>query len=166
MLDRALEHRQTMMKFRTAMAATTQADWLVIIGVGQRTRLKLAVTRDRRGPRFVIDEDQFVNELDAGRPDSQLTGDGTVALAGAMPPFLPATKPVCVVESDLGLFELRDRLLVEVGGFHGLLPRINLVQRLVTKHLQPSYRGDVWGRRLPGSPSWNPPIDGLAEKSY
>jgi pimeloyl-ACP methyl ester carboxylesterase len=166
MLDRALEHRQTMMKFRTAMAATTQADWLVIIGVGQRTRLKLAVTRDRRGPRFVIDEDQFVNELDAGRPDSQLTGDGTVALAGAMPPFLPATKPVCVIESDLGLFELRDRLLVEVGGFHGLLPRINLVQRLVTKHLLPSYRGDVWGRRLPGSPSWNPPIDGLAEKSY
>jgi hypothetical protein len=124
------------------------------------------VTRDRRGPRFVIDEDQFVNELDAGRPDSQLTGDGTVALAGAMPPFLPATKPVCVIESDLGLFELRDRLLVEVGGFHGLLPRINLVQRLVTKHLLPSYRGDVWGRRLPGSPSWNPPIDGLAEKSY
>ncbi|HZD52318.1 MAG TPA: hypothetical protein VE175_04680, partial [Woeseiaceae bacterium] len=67
-------------------------------------------------------------------------------------------------EEDLSFFELRDRLLVEVGGMHGLLPRINLVQRLVTRHLLPRYRGDVWGRRAPGTTTWNPPISNLPEK--
>ena len=166
MLRWAFEHRQVVMKFRTAVAGITHSDWLAIIGVGQRTRLQLTVDRDRRGPRFVIDDDQFVSSLDGKQPDSRETGDGTVPMAGAIPPFLPATRPVCVVESDLGFFELRDRLLAEVGGFHGLLPRMNLVQRLVTKHLLPAYRGEVWGRRLPGTPTWNPPIDGLTEKPY
>jgi len=54
--------------------------------------------------------------------------------------------------------------MVEVGGLHGLLPRVNLVQRLVTRHLNPSYRGRVWGRRVPGSRTWKPPIAGLDEK--
>jgi hypothetical protein len=107
-----------------------------------------------------------VNELDENNPRSTRTGDGTVPLAGAIPPFLSRSKPVCVTDDDLGHFEFRDRLLVEVGGFHGLLPRVNLVQRLVTKHLLPEYRGRIWGRRLPGAGSWNPPIKGLQEKSY
>ena len=36
---------------------------------------------------------------------------------------------------------------------HGLFPCINLVRRLVTKHLNPRYRGRVWGRCLPGARS-------------
>ncbi len=87
-------------------------------------------------------------------------------VAGAIPPFLPATRLVCVSDDDLEFLELRDRLLVGLGGFHGLLPQINLVQRLVTKHLNPGYRGEVWGRRLPGSRSWNPPIAGLVERDH
>ncbi|MEX2497043.1 MAG: hypothetical protein WD448_13190 [Woeseia sp.] len=166
LLEGARKHRETVMQFKPAAAAVPQANWLVIIGVGQRTRLQITVDRSRRGPRFVINEQQFVNELDADRPESRKTGDGTVPLPGALLPFLAETRPVCVTEEDLGFFELRDRLLAEVGGFHGLLPRVNLVQRLVTKHLMPSYRGDVWGRRLPGARRWNPPIDGLAERHY
>jgi hypothetical protein len=166
MLGSAREHRETVENFKTSNAALTQSDWLAIVGVGEKTRIQLTVDRDRRGPWFIIDESQFVNELDGDNNRSQRTGDGTVPLPGALPPFLAASKLVCVTEADLGLLELRDRLMVKLGGFHGLLPRINLVQRLVTKHLQPAYRGRVWGRRLPGSRSWNPPLAGLVEKDY
>lgn len=166
LLDGARRHREVVRNFRVGASATRQKDWLVIVGVGQKTRVQMTVDRDRRGPRFVIDQHQFVNELDATRSSPWRTGDGTVPLPGALPPFLPATRLVCVTEEDLDFFELRDRLLVEIGGFHGLLPRINLVQRLVTKHLMPAYRGSVWGRRVPGARSWQPPIDGLKERVY
>lgn len=166
LLGWARKHRETVTGFRTSRVGVAQSDWLVIAGVGQKTRLQLSFDDSRRGPRYVIDDGQFVNELGALDPRSHRTGDGTVPLAGALPPFLPASKLVCVTEDDLNFFELRDKLLVEVGGMHGLLPRINLVQRLVTRHLLPGYRGDVWGRRVPGSNTWNPPIRNLPEKSY
>lgn len=91
-------------------------------------------------------------------------GDGTVALAAAIPPFLLSTQPVCDNDSDLEFLELRDRIMVGVGGLHGLLPRINLVRRLITRHLNSRYRGRVLGRRLPGEKSKNPPIAGLPER--
>lgn len=166
MLAWARQHRQSITGFTTTRSSVTRADWLAIVGVGQKTRIQMTVDRDRRGPRFVIGDNQFVNELSAGNPDSLRTGDGMILLAAAIPPFLPATKLVCVTEDDLAFLELRDKLLVDVGGLHALLPRINLVQRLVTKHLLPGYRGEVWGRRLPGAASWNPPIEGLTEKFY
>lgn len=165
MLASAGQHRKNVETFRTAAAAVRQDDWLAIIGIGERTRVQLTVDQSDGSPRFIINEDQFVNELGRGDSKSLRTGDGTVPLAAAIPPFLPATHPVCIKDSDLEFLELRDRIMVGVGGLHGLLPRINLVQRLVTKHLCPSYNGRVWGRRLPGARSWNPPIDGLREHS-
>jgi pimeloyl-ACP methyl ester carboxylesterase len=166
MLDAARRHRETIDNFKTASAGIRQSDWLAIVGVGQKTRLQIEVRRIKDKPRFVIDEDQFVNELDGKDPKSWRTGDGTVPLPAAIPKFLRNSNMVCVTEDDLGLFELRDRFLVGIGGFHGLLPRVNLVQRLVIRHLQPKYGGAVWGRRLPGSSSWHPPIDKLAERPY
>jgi len=166
MLSTARAHRRSIEQFNASQAALTQSDWLAIIGVGQKTRIQLTVEKGRRGSWFVIDDNQFINELDHDDPRSLRTGDGTVPVAGAIPPFLSHSKPVCVTEDDLGFFELRDRLFVELGGFHGLLPGVNLVQRLVTRHLLPEYRGRVWGRRVPGARSWKPPIDGLQEKSY
>jgi len=166
MLGNARRNRQTIDKFRTTRAGMQRSDWLAIAGAGQKTRIQMTVRQKNGKPRFVINEDQFVNELGNGNRTSLRTGDGTVPLAAAIPAFLPRSGLVCVTEDDLGLFELRDRFLVEVGGFHGLLPRVNLVQRLIAKHLQPQYAGDVWGRRLPGSSSWRPPISGLTERQY
>jgi len=162
----ARRYRDTVVSFRAARAGLRQVDWLAILGVGQKTRLQLSVRRRGGEPRFLIDENQFVSELDGHNPSSERTGDGTVPLAAAMPPFLPRSKLICVTEEDLGMFELRDRLLVNIGGFHGLLPRVNLVQRLVTKHLRPGFAGELWGRRVPGSSSWRPPIDNLTEREY
>ena len=166
MLGAARKHRKTIDRFKTARAGLRQSDWLAIAGAGQKTRIQMAVCQKQGKPRFVINEDQFVNELGDGNRTSLRTGDGTVPLTAAIPSFLPRSGLVCVTEDDLGLFELRDRFLVEVGGFHGLLPRVNLVQRLVARHLQPKYGGQVWGRRLPGSSSWRPPVSGLAERQY
>ena len=166
MLASAKRHRRRVTGFRTSDAGIRQDDWLSVIGVGERTRIGMTISGAGNNPRFVINEGQFVNELGRQRTRSTRTGDGTVPLAAAMPPFLPGTQLVCVKDDDLDFLELRDRLMVGLGGFHGLLPRINLVQRLVTKHLNPGYRGRVWGRRLPGARSWNPPISGLEERSY
>lgn len=166
MLGWARKHRRVVEHLKLSDTSVRQSDWLAVVGVGEQTRIQLTVAESRRGPWFVINEDQFVNELDSDNMKSHRTGDGTVPLAGASPPFLHGSRLVCVTPDDLGMLELRDRLLVEVGGFHGLLPRVNVVQRLVTRHLKPDYRGRVWGRRLPGSGSWNPPIEGLEEKSY
>jgi len=164
MLDKARRHRRNVESFRPSDARVRQDDWLAIIGVGERTRINMVVDGGAGSRWFTISEDQFVNELSRRHPDNRLTGDGTVPLPGAIPPFLPATRLVCVQDDDLEFPELRDRIMVGLGGFHGLLPRINLVQRLVTKHLRPDYRGRVWGRRLPGARSWNPPIAGLHER--
>lgn len=41
-------------------------------------------------------------------------------------------------------------LLTQMGGLHGVLPAMNLVQRLVVKHLWNDSGGKVWGRPLPG----------------
>lgn len=166
MLANARAHRKAVVRFRLSDAKIRQRDWMAIVGVGEKTRIQLTVDKVSDGTRFVISEDQFVNELSRRDPRSQRTGDGTVPLAGALPPFLPATRLVCVKDDDLDFLELRDRLLVGLGGFHGLLPRVNLVQRLVTRHLCPDYHGRVWGRRMPGIRTWNPPIAGLEEKSY
>ena len=166
MLAGARRHRQTVNEFKTANAGLRQSDWLAIAGAGQKTRIQMAVGQKSGKPRFVINEEQFVNELGGDNPKSMRTGDGTVPLASAVPSFLPRSGLVCVTEEDLGLFELRDRLLVEIGGFHGLLPRVNLVQRLVARHLQPKYGGEVWGRRLPGSSSWRPPLEKHDERQY
>jgi hypothetical protein len=166
MLSSARGHRERVRGFRTSDAGLRQDDWLAIIGVGERTRVEMAIDGIGDNPRFVINEGQFVNELSRHRKRSSRTGDGTVPLAGAIPPFLPDTRLVCIKDDDLDFLELRDRLLVGLGGFHGMLPRINVVQRLVTKHLSPRYHGKVWGRRLPGVRTWNPPIEGLEEKRY
>ncbi|MGI9204492.1 MAG: lipase/acyltransferase domain-containing protein [Woeseiaceae bacterium] len=166
MLGRAQRHRRNVEDLKLSSTGIKQADWLAIVGVGEKTRLQLTVARSRRGPWFVIEDEQFVNELDSDNPRSHRTGDGTVPLAGALPPFLSGNRLVCLTDKDLGRLELRDKFMAEIAGFHGLLPRVNVIQRLVTRHLQPNYRGTVWGRRLPGVRQWNPPIEGLPEKQY
>lgn len=92
-------------------------------------------------------------------PESERTGDGTVPFLGACPDaaFLPRERLVCVLPRDLSFFDVGDQILVWLGGLHGFLPRINLVQRSAIKFLlEKEYTGPVWGRRAPGvaKPRW------------
>lgn len=159
LLDGGRAVRETVESFRPHHAGLTRTDWLAVVGIGEDTRNCVGVEERPSGHRFVIEDEQFLSEIATRR-----TGDHTVPLVGAIPPFLPESHVVCVMRDDLGRFELRDKLLVSVGGFHSLLPKINLVQRLVTRFLRPSYGGQVWGRRLPRLRSWNPPIEGLEDR--
>lgn len=164
LLKTAKDQRQNTMRFKLSDAKLEENDWLSIIGVNSKTRIQMSVIKTNRGPWFVIRDEQFVDELE-NNPHSRKTGDGTVPLHGAIPPFLPEDKLVCVSPDDLGLFELLDRGLVKLAGLHGILPKINLVQKLVIKHLRKDYRGKIWGRRLPGCETWNPPIPNLNEET-
>jgi pimeloyl-ACP methyl ester carboxylesterase len=107
--------------------------WLCIVGIDEKTRLDVAIADDAQlGPRFVLSD--ATNAWRKGRP-SVHTGDGTVPFLGARCAFIPEEQVVCVRPGDFGLFEVKDRLLAEVG-FHSALPSMNLVQRLVVNHLR------------------------------
>lgn len=166
LLKGARRHRNAIRKFKLADAGLEASCWLPIIGVGAPTRLQITVKEERAGPRYRISDDQFTNHLSKAHPDSRETGDGTVPLPGALAPFLPEEQGVCVMPQDLGFLEIKDHALLIAAGLHGTLPGINLVQRLVVKHLKPDFRGEVWGRRVPGATDWTPPIQGLREKEY
>ncbi len=142
-------------------------DWLAIVGVDSKTRVGLRVVLDEEGaPRFDLRSAERRNEWDSDvKGDRRDTGDGTVPLEGAIPPFLDEAQLVCVTPGDFGYWEIRDRALAAAAGFHGLLPKMNMLHRLILRFLlgRRDPYGSTWGRRLPGAPEWNPPLP-LREK--
>jgi hypothetical protein len=55
----------------------------------------------------------------------------SVPFLGALPGFLPKERLVCVTPKELSMWELADRLMINLAGFHAFLPRVNLVQGIV-----------------------------------
>lgn len=115
-------------------AAVHASDWLAIAGVDSKTRVGLRVAPDENGfPRFDLRGAERRNEWDSDiAGDRRDTGDGTVPLAGAIPPFLDEERVVCVTPGDFGYWEIRDRALSAAAGFHGLLPKMNMLHRRST----------------------------------
>ncbi len=163
MLDQARAHRERI----SALTLPDDLGWLAVAGVGAKTRVALRVRRGEGGvPRFDLRSAERLDEWDAGEGGARLrTGDGTVPLAGALPPFLDASRLVCVAPSDFGYWELRDRALSGLAGFHGALPRMNMLHRMIVRFLldKDDPYGNTWGRRAPGVERWAPPL-ALAEK--
>ncbi len=146
-------------------AGLSDREYLCIAGVGSRTRVDMAV-RPGRTPDFVI-SDSDVADLWKDSPDPDVryrTGDGTVPLHGAVPPFLPRNAVVCVSPDDFEAFELQDRATAQLAGFHGIMPNMNMLIRLVVRFLlqAPDRRGTTWGRPLPevAPGDWAPPLAG------
>ena len=182
MLDEARAHRERISELElrngeaTLPAGTSDGgrrstiaedDWLAIAGVDSKTRVGLRVVRDGNGfPRFDLRGAERRNLWDSDiEGDRRDTGDGTVPLEGAIPPFLDETRVVCVTPGDFGYWEIRDRALARAAGFHGLLPKMNMLHRLIVRFLLDTddRYGNTWGRRLPGVSEWNPPLE-LTEK--
>lgn len=132
--------------------------WLAVAGVGSPTRVRVTARTTPREPRWF----NFASPVDQWSRDrtSRDTGDGTVPFRGAVPRFLAPANLACVSPEEFDLFELRDKLLARSAGFHGALPTVNLVQRLVIKFLRRDYSGDVEARAAPGveEPDWPMPI--------
>lgn len=157
LLNRAKEHRNRVNSLDLGHLGMDSQDWLAIVGVGAKTRVRAKVALVRGKPRYVITED---DRLDDGGD----TGDSTVPLLSAVPPFLRRENVVAVRPDDFDFWELGDRALAANSGFHAALPTMNLVHRLVLKHLRGGhYSGVVHGRPAPGvdPADWRPPIPGL-----
>jgi len=162
LLELARQHRKTVNTLNPSSAGLGSDRWLAIVGIGARTRVQLTVSGLPNKPRFDISENDYIDEWTKNH-DSRRTGDATVPLMGALPPFLPEEQLVCVSPDDFGWIEIGDRTLMAAAGLHAALPTMNLVQRLVIKHFRPAYRGEVWGRPAPGATTWSPPIAGLKQ---
>lgn len=138
-------------------------DWLAIVGVGSQTRVEVEVSTKDGAPWFRVEDQAFVDDWSKDH-SSNRTGDSTVPLEGAIAPFLARETHVAVTPGDFGFWELRDRIVQGLAGFHSQVPNLNLAQRLAIRHFRPTYTGDVWGRRVPGVANWAPPITGLREQ--
>ena len=121
--------------------------WLPIVGFGASTQVEIRIERWKGEPWFTM----LANQNEGLR-----TGDGTVPFLGACPSFLERERLVGVTPDDFSFWEFKDKTLAKLSGFHGVLPTVNLVQRLVLRHLRDDYSGDVWGRPVPGvvKPQW------------
>lgn len=142
--------------------------WLCVAGVNSETRVALPIKIDRNEEiAFFIRWEDRRNLWKSGKSPEERwqTGDGTVPLKGAIPQFLNPKNVVCVTPEDFDDNEIGDRFLRTIGGFHGILPNMNLVHRLLIRHF--SGRGDkyddTWGRPVPGvrretQDTWEPPM--------
>jgi len=158
-LDAALAHRERVRGVDLSGNLEEGDDgWLAIIGIGSSTQVRIENTKtDQNVYRFRVLED--VDNWSEENPDSTQTGDGTVPFKGALPKFLKKEKLICVCPKDFSRWEIRDRLLAKTSGFHGFLPAVNLVQRLVIRFLREDYTGHVWGWKPPTvkADDWSPP---------
>jgi len=160
-------HRKRLEGFRLSRAGLRRGDFLCVVAVDAATRVRLRAERHRGAPRFVFRDVDRRNRFRDPDPAARAeTGDGTVPLEGALPAFLPRESLVCVTPDDLGAFELQDRAAIRLAGFHALLPTMDLLHRLVVRHLtgRPDRYGNTWGRRAPGARAFRPPIPGLRER--
>jgi hypothetical protein len=184
MLNTARLHRRRVTGLELAQADLTSADWLCVVGVGAVTRVGMRIARGQDGkPLYDLRSAHRENHWKDLDPDKPLdatsetrrrrTGDGTVPFEGAVPKFLSERNLVCVTPADFGYWEAVDRTLSSLKGFHGLLPNMNMLHRMLAAHFvrgrkdrnQGRYR-NIWGQPAPGVrlTDWDPAIAGLPTK--
>lgn len=122
-------------------AGQGDSNWLVIVGLGEDTRVRARLDAARR----------FTFEVSKN-------GDGTVPLAGAVPRWANKQRVVVVTRDEFGPFEIADRVIRSLAGFHAVLPLVNVVQRWVISFLKGRPHGTLFGRSLPEIETWTPPI--------
>ncbi len=144
--------------------------WLAIVGVDSETRVKVSVKYVKNRPQYVFDHSHVRNDWDMNTPSSlKYTGDGVVPFQGARPPFLKDSNLVLVRPGDYASWEVKDNILSSISylspdiTFHGLLPNMNLVQRILLRFLKEGDSrdryGNTWGRKVPGVDKWEPPLE-------
>jgi pimeloyl-ACP methyl ester carboxylesterase len=162
MLRNGKSHRDRVDALKLGQAGLQWNDWLCVAGVNSVTRVRLQVIKNPDGsPDFRFHSDDRQNQWLANDPGVRIfTGDGTVPFDGAVPPFLKPENLVCVTPEDYGYWEIGDKLTTAVAGFHGLMPNMDMLHRLIVRHFTgaPDEHDSTWGRRAPGVANWNPPL--------
>jgi len=168
MLQEARTHRDRLESLRLSNAGLDEKDWLCIVGVDEETRVSLRVKKVRKKPEFDLKSADRKNLWKDQDPASRiLTGDATVPYLGARCSFIPVEQIVCVRDNDFGYWELGDRSVEGLTGLHAVLPKMNLIHRLIVSHFTETKRHGTWGRPapdIPGGVTWDPPIRGLKKK--
>jgi hypothetical protein len=169
MLEQAERYRARVHGLRLDRAGLQASDWLCVVGVDAKTRVRLKIVKADGAVDFQLrsaDRQNRWEEIDPQR--RRLTGDGTVPFDGAVPQFLDLANLVLVTPDDFGYWELADKALVRAAGFHGILPNMDMLHRLIVRHFtgRPDRHGNTWGRPAPGvlPDDWRPPIAGLRNK--
>lgn len=163
LLDQSDTHGKKIEKFKLSDAALNEKKWLAVVGVDSVTRVKLNIIKnDINVVDFKIATGDRDNKWSSKKiNERRFTGDGTVPFEGAVPPFLDESNLVCVTPDDYGYWEVQDRLLTKVAGFHGLLPNMNMLHRMIVRFLKDlgDPRKNTWGRPAPGVKDWDPPLE-------
>ncbi len=158
------QHQSRVDAFQLADAGLQARDWLCVVGVNTETRVRLKVTNTSGAPSFVLRSSDRLDlwEKESDPQKRRLTGDGTVPFESAIPPFLKPENVVCVSPDDFGYWEVQDRLLAKASSFHGILPNMDMLHRLIVRHLTGATdkHGSTWGRCAPGvtADTWEPPF--------
>jgi pimeloyl-ACP methyl ester carboxylesterase len=154
LLESGRSHRRMVDSIRLDRINMTAKQWLVVAGTDVVTRVRMRIEADGKGrPQFDLrSEDRQNRWSSADTHERWLTGDGTVPLRGALPRFLTPANVICVTPKDFGYWELGDRVLNSLTEFHGILPRMNMIHRLIVRFLTNARdpRGNTWGRVAPG----------------
>jgi hypothetical protein len=97
-----------------------------------------------------------------------LTGDGTVPFEAAIPNFLKPENIVCVTPDDYGYWEVQDRVVAGVAGFHAIMCNMDMLHRPIVRHFtgRPDIGGNTWGYPAPGvaPEKWAPAVRPLRAK--
>ncbi len=157
LLEQAREHGRRLEAFSLDDTGLGENDWLCVVGIGAETRMYVESKLDNAGN--VVFEINSSQRFNTGKK----TGDGTVPLPGALSNFVPANKVVCVSPKDYGYWELQDKAMTKLAGFHGILPNMNMLHRMIVRFFTgaENKHGNTWGRALPGvkKADWKPPLD-------
>lgn len=162
LLAQARNHRDRIDRFTLTKAGLKPEDWLAVVGVDAETRYRLKIVKRGGAPDFHLassDRDNlWSKEKDPLK--RRMTGDGTVPFEGAIPLFLKEENLVCVTPDDYGYWEIQDRAFSKLAGFHGILPNMDMIHRLLVRFFtgRPDTHGNTWGRRVPGTQTWEPPV--------
>ncbi len=158
MLDAAWKFRQLTNTVNPTMLRSDGA-WLAIVGVGEKTSIKTGIGKDQYGKKLFDFEIPGAFSDDDWDGLSFETGDETVPLRGATPPWKESWRNTVVVRSKdfEWLGEMGDRVLSNQLGLHSTLPLLDLAQRWVINFLRPEWtkdrangqHGKLWGRALP-----------------
>lgn len=171
MLNEAKEYRKKLDELSFCNCRNfSSKNWLCIVGIGEKTPLTLHIQNTDGEPRFDFEASKLEEQWNQDNTSTE-TGDGTVPYLGARCHFIPTNQVVCVTQDDFAYRELQDRGLEKIVGLHGVLPEMNLVQRLVISHFKGAKHGKVEGIPAPDledrerESNWNPPICDLKPKN-
>jgi len=164
-LEAAKAYRARIDNFRLSQTSLQANDWLCVAGVNSETRVRMRITRTERGPMFDLGSKYRLNlwRKNPGQPKEwQLTGDGTVPFEAALPYFLDPKNIVCVTPEDYGYWEVQDRVVSGVAGFHAIICNMDMLHRMIVRHFtgRPDVGGNTWGYPAPGvkPEQWEPPL--------